>query len=526
VPDSPDDTGDDPATGTPAAPGGGRRRAAVAGRCVTAGACLGLALPPWGWWPLAFVGIAVWDLLLEGARPIERFRRSWLVAAAWLFPSMVWIAALTPPGYLFVCAVFAAYFGVATLAVPPGPWRRLALPGAIVVAELARWSVPLSGIPLSTLAMGQADAPLAQTARLGNAILVSGLVAIVGVGLSAAWRRQWRPAGLAAGLVAVALVLAAAAPRGEAVGTLDIAVVQGGGEQGTRASNTDERLVFEAHVDASRQIDQPVDVILWPENVVSVEGRLVDNPEQGELEALSAELGAPIIAGSTEGITDTDFLNASVVHTPDGQGDRYDKELRVPFGEYVPFRSLFDSIAPNAGLPARDAVAGTGDAVLDVTTLDGTEVPLAVVISWEVFFTDRAREGVQEGGEVLVNPTNGSSYWLTQIQTQQVASSRLRGIETGRWVVQAAPTGFSAVVTPDGEVAVRTAVSERRVLIETVERRTGLTWATRLGQLPVAMLGLVAIAPAWLLARRRPAADDVTATAGGAADRSATPPTS
>ena len=69
---------------------------------------------------------------------------------------------------------------------------------------------------------------------------------------------------------------------------------------------------------------------------------------------------------------------------------------------------------------------------------------LAVVISWEVFFGGRARDGVKHGGQVLLNPTNGASYTGTIVQTQQVASSRLRAIETGRWVVQAAPTGLLA----------------------------------------------------------------------------------
>ena len=66
------------------------------------------------------------------------------------------------------------------------------------------------------------------------------------------------------------------------------------------------------------------------------------------------------------------------------------------------------------------------------------------MISWEVFFGGRAREGVKHGGEVLLNPTNGASYTGTIVQTQQVASSRLRAIETGRWLVQAAPTGLLA----------------------------------------------------------------------------------
>jgi apolipoprotein N-acyltransferase len=78
--------------------------------------------------------------------------------------------------------------------------------------------------------------------------------------------------------------------------------------------------------------------------------------------------------------------------------------------------------------------------------------PLGIVISWEVFFADRARDAIGNGGEVLLNPTNGSSYWLTQVQTQQVASSRLRAIETGRWELQAAPTGFSALVDPAGNL--------------------------------------------------------------------------
>ena len=69
-----------------------------------------------------------------------------------------------------------------------------------------------------------------------------------------------------------------------------------------------------------------------------------------------------------------------------------------------------------------------------------------MAISWEIFFGGRARESVVHGAEAITNPTNGASYTGTIVQTQQVASSRLRAIETGRWVVQAAPTGFTAIV--------------------------------------------------------------------------------
>jgi apolipoprotein N-acyltransferase len=475
-------------------------RALVGLRCVVAGLLVAASVPPWGWWPLAFVGLAMWDRLLADQRAIVRFRRSWLVAAAWLFPAMLWMWDLTKPGYVIACATYAAYFGVAMLLVPATrPARWLAFPAAIVVAELWRWTFPFGGVPLASLAMGQAAAPLGQAARLGTAIFVSGLVAVGGVALSAALEHRWRVAAVATALVVGFSAAGWAAPRGERTGPVTYAIVQGGGPQGTRAADTDEREVFERHLDASAEIVPPVDLVLWPENVVSVEGNLVDAQEGDELSALARQLDTTIVAGVTEGDGPTRFRNASIVVLPDGTiGGRYDKVRRVPFGEYVPLRSLLESIAGDAGFSRRDAIEGEGPAI--VRTPPGT---FGVVISWEVFFTNRAREGVLNGGEALLNPTNGSSYWLTQVQTQQVASSRLRAIETGRWLLQAAPTGFSGVVDPDGTLLVRSAISERWVHQGEIETRQGDTIALVVGPMPVLFIAVGALVGAHLLRRRR-----------------------
>jgi apolipoprotein N-acyltransferase len=132
--------------------------------------------------------------------------------------------------------------------------------------------------------------------------------------------------------------------------------------------------------------------------------------------------------------------------------------------------------------------------------------PVGTVISWEVFFPQRSRSAIGHGGEVLLNPTNGSSYWLNIIQSQQLASSRLRAIETGRWTLQAAPTGFSAIVTPDGRITQRTGTSEQKVLEQTIQRRQGQTLATVVGPWPMLGLAVVAVAVAWGAQRRRPSA--------------------
>jgi apolipoprotein N-acyltransferase len=470
-------------------------------RAVIAGLCLAASVPPWGWWPLAFLGIAMWDRLLRNAKPRARMLRSIVFAAAWFTPSMLWMVDLTAPGYVIAILVFSLYVGVAGLAVPgraSSTWARwLALPAAFTLAEAARCTFPFGGVPLATTAMGQASAPLGQIARVLCAVGVTFTVAVIGVALSAAWERRHVVAAAAlAGVIALWLA-AIVAPTGHDIRTINAAVVQGGGPQGTRASETDPRDVFDRHIEATSLVTKPVDLVVWPENVVAVDSLLATARENAELSALAKELSTTLVAGITEDLDSSSFANASIVFLPDGStGERYDKVRRVPFGEYVPLRWLIESVAgSNTGIPVREARAGTEPAIVRTPAGD-----LAIAISWEIFFTNRGRDGVLQGGQILLNPTNGSSYWLTQVQTQQVASSQLRAIETGRWVLQAAPTGFSAIVNPSGDVLKRTSISEQSVLQQDVMLRSGDTIATVIGPMPIIWLSGILLALSWWFA--------------------------
>ena len=115
---------------------------------------------------------------------------------------------------------------------------------------------------------------------------------------------------------------------------------------------------------------------------------------------------------------------------------------------------------------------------------------LGVVISWEVFFEERAREAAENQAGIIINPTNGASYWLTQVQSQQVASSQLRAIETGRWLIQSSQTGFISIIDPSGKVLQRTGISEKAVMQANVGIRTGNTWYTKIGIWPMLVISL------------------------------------
>ena len=468
------------------------RRAALA---LSSGVLVALSLPPWGFWPLAFVGIALFECTLgTDATARQRAARGWLFGAGWLFPGMGWMWFLTAPGYVVVGAMFAGLHALAAVVAPTGRWRVFGRPAAHTAVEALRLFMPFGGVPLATVALGQAGGPLLGVARVGGVIALTWVVFQIGIALGALaeTRRAGRLELAALGAAATVVVLAVVAPTGHATGrTLRVTLVQGGGPQGTLAINTNPRDVVERHLAATRTIEPgSTDLVVWPENVIDVPV-FAESPEYSEVAAEAARIGAPFAVGITEDVpagmdgTAVDgpgaFLNAQVMITPMGATiSRYDKVRRVPFGEYMPMRGLLAAFGAPVNQVPRDAIAGTGPAVLNLP--DGTR--LGVVISWEVFFGNRARDGIEHGAQMIINPTNGSSYTGTVLQTQQVASSRLRAVESGRWVAQVAPTGFSAFVTDSGDVIDRTGVSEQKVIHHDVTLRAGNTWYVSLGNGP------------------------------------------
>ncbi len=486
---------------------------------VAAGLCLTASLPPIGWWPVGFLGWALIDLLLADPSWWARFRRMGLATLVWMSTAMLWLWDMTPPGYVAACVIFATWFAVAG-AVTPADWRRrLVLPAAVVLVEWFRWSWPFGGTPLANMALSQLDAPWATMLRVTGPL---GLVAAAVVGgqlvaqlVNARVERPQVRGLLPAGAV-VALALAGALhPRASIDGTIDVALVQGGGPQQTRAATGQSPVVLGRHLEASKAIVEPVDFVLWPENVANTNNTLPYDVAAARVARLANELDAPVSVGWFHRASEPAAppgpavpagddphersVNYQALTMPDGTiTDRYDKVRIVPFGEYMPLRS-FIAASPLADRAAeaaqRDVVPGNQAPVLQ--TPFG---PVGTLISWEGFFDTRARSAVSAGAVLLTNPTNGSSFWLDQVHTQQVASNRMWALAYDRWNLQAGPTGLTAVIDPDGRVRAETELRDRDVLQARVELRSGRTVASRVGPWPIGLASVAVLA--WRFARR------------------------
>jgi len=460
-----------------------------------AGVLVAASLPPWGWWPLSFIGLAWYASMARTQRTTSPFATAFVFSFGWFLPGMAWMWFLTAPGFIIAVAIFATLHGIAAKLASSFSHESQHT-GALIVfhalAEAGRLSWPFGGVPLATLGIAHASSPLSPLVAWIGVIGLSAVVLWIGFS-----QRKFRAIVISVVLVGIANMWDGTSNTGR---SLTIAVVQGGGEQGTHAINTNPRDVFVKHLNLTRTL-QPSptrDAVVWPENVINVSatGLFVDSVEYRELLAEAKRLQVPLVVGITEDAGPDAFTNAQVVIDPElGITSRYDKVRRVPFGEYMPMRALLSSVGAPTHLVPRDARAGDARGWIDI----GDE-RAAVAISWEIFFGGRVNEGIVDGATFIINPTNGSSYTWTILQTQQIASSRLRAQEQGRWIVQAAPTGFSAFIDPHGAVHDRTAISESALIERTISLRTGRTPYSLLGN--AFYIGLLVVWAIALLQRR------------------------
>ncbi len=469
-----------------------QRRAASAGLMVAVAVLWWLALPPRDWWPLFPLGVAGFALALAGHRLRDRLWLGALCGAVHYVVALRWMTDFSPPGYVAV-AVLETVLLTAVAAASPGrsagrwPGWWLVAPAALVLLEAVQYRFPFGGFPLPALGLSLTDGPFLAVAPLGGALFVTALAALTGgalVGVLVAGGGRTRLVAAATAVVAVGLPIAlSSAAMTRDAGSLDAVIVQGGGPRGLRAIFIDSMDATNRHLEALEQVDGDPDVVLLPENVADVDGPIAGTALDEAFAEQARRLGTTLVVGGTEG-EDDGFRNASVVWGPDGSiTDRYEKQHRVPFGEYIPLRGLFEALSDDTRFVPRDAIVGTTDAVVEAA---GT--PLAIVISYEVFFADRVADGVRDGGEVVLAPTNASSYVGEEVPAIEVAASRLRAREFGRTVLQAAPTGYSAIVLPDGSVTRLSGLGTQELLEQSVPLRTGLTPYARTGDWPVLLL--------------------------------------
>jgi apolipoprotein N-acyltransferase len=196
-----------------------------------------------------------------------------------------------------------------------------------------------------------------------------------------------------------------------------------------------------------------------------------------------------LVGAVLDGPGPTHVSNAGVVWDPTtGPGEIYVKRHLVPFGEYIPLRSVIGGLIGNFRAIPYDFAPGHSDGVLQLGP-----ARIGDVICYEVAYDGLVRSSVEAGARVLVVQTNNATYGRTE-SAQQLEMTQLRAVEHGRAVLVASTSGISAVLEPDGRVVARSKIFTPKVLVARVPLRDSLTIADRLGAGPERVLALIGLA--------------------------------
>jgi apolipoprotein N-acyltransferase len=278
--------------------------------------------------------------------------------------------------------------------------------------------------------------------------------------------------------------------------TITVAAVQGNVPRLGLDFASQRRAVLDNHVQQTLKLAEDVEAgrapqpqfVIWPENSSDIDPLLNDDAA-AEIETAAQAIGVPILVGTVLARPDRTPDNPIATNTvlvwdpAAGPGERHDKRIVQPFGEYLPWRSFFSHLSSYADR-AGYFVPGDGSAVLHPGG-----IPVGVATCWEVIFDRALRESVRNGAEVIAVPTNNATFDQAMSE-QQLAFARLRAVEHNRWVIVAGTTGISAVIAPDGRELARTEFFTPAYLDVEVPLRTAAspatTWAEPLQWLLVA----------------------------------------
>lgn len=456
-----------------------------------AGAALALAFPPTHQFWLLPLTVAAF-FVLTGSVPT---RRAWLpglaFGAGFQFTLLWWMRAVGTVPWLGLSFLETFFYGLLALAVPTLrrlPSSPLWLAAAWVAMEYIRCDWPFGWMPWGRLAYAVVGTPLAPALPYAGSTGLSLVLALSGALLAAAWwargSRRWVPVGVLVALAAVVLLPNLTPYTSQPDGQIDVAAVQGNVPGDGTDVLAHYREVTHNHVAVTRKLGAAIragtvprpDFVVWPENSTAIDP-FYDQQMREDISTALAAVDVPILVGAVVDGGPKHVLNQGIVFDPvTGAGDRYTKWHPVAFGEYVPWRSLFgDRFAQLSQIP-RDMVRGTR-----VTPLTIAGVRVADAICFDVAYDDGIYAQIGHGGQLVVVQTSNALFIHTSQIDQQFAISRLRAMETHRYVVVAAINGLTGVIAPDGSVVANVTPRTAAFVEQRVDLYVGVTPAVRIG---------------------------------------------
>jgi len=449
------------------------------------------AFPPFNCWYLSWIAFLPLLLVVHD----HPFSDALLgVAAGFFFHAVLlsWLFNVAGPFYLLLAVYLSFFWGIFffLMACLPARGRIFIAPALWFFLEILQANL-LTGFPWLPLGLSQAGnhfiLPFASLAGVSG---ISTLVVMANFAVRYGWKKEGIISGLSAAIVlTVAVGFSLLSPPSPFTGqSLTVAVIQ---EDIPSSLHRPPERILAAHLSTTRSLLQTIrpDLVVWPESAFP--DVLNENPFLvAYLQQFCEENRCALLLGGIESERNNYYNAAFLFH--DGTVETCHKTHLVPYGEYLlgdrfPFiRNCYRKIAGYTPFLS----PGERHPVFRIKN-----IPFSVLICFENIFSPIARECRASGAGALMVITNDSWFGRSLGPYQHFAHSILRAVETGSCVVQAALTGESGVVLPDGTVSQRITERGKTIfvkgsMITTIPIARAVTPYTELGDIPPAVVAL------------------------------------
>ncbi|MET0046932.1 MAG: apolipoprotein N-acyltransferase [Sedimenticola sp.] len=449
------------------------------------------AFAPFSLFPLALVSTALLLLLWQDAAPRQAFRDGWLFGVGLLGFGVFWVhisidqfgnvgtvlAIIITLGFILLMALYYGFAGwlACRLSGPGGGDRILVSALLLVLFEWLRGWI-LTGFPWLALGYSQIDSPLAGVAPVLGVYGVSLAVVLTSAGLVMVL--TGRAGSRRAALLGVPLLWLSAALLGQVEWTrasgnaLGVSMIQGNIAQEAKWKRENLQPTLALYAGLTNEHWES-DLIVWPETAVPAFAHQLEEHFLSPLAAVAEKRGSALLMGIPVWHQDEkQYYNA--VLTFGSERDSYYKRHLVPFGEFMPMKSLLEPLIDFLQIPMSDFAAGVSERPL----LNFGGYPVAASICYEDAFGEEMIQALPEAA-FLVNVSNDAWFGDSLAPHQHLEIARMRALETGRYMLRATNTGISALIGPRGGLLGTSPAFEQHVLtgeILPMEGSTPYAW--------------------------------------------------
>ena len=454
-----------------------------------------LAFAPWSWYPVAILALALVLPSWLKSNPKSAFKLGALFGFSYALGSSYWIyyslhdygqapVFLAVLSAILFAAVLSLFFAV--LAGLLSRCRRypavciylLLFPALWVAMEWAR-SALFAGFPWNLLGQALIDSPWRGILPIFGILGGSALMAMCAG--SVIYFFQLRILGKITLSLSLGLFLAASS-------TLQFV-------EWTRAtSDSLKASIIQANIPQKLKFDRPYfdklmnrylslsaqhedsDLILWPETAIPIYADMLDQQFISLRKQLN-EKNTVLLTGIFYRDKEQDKRYNSLMNI--NSNHFYHKRRLVPFGEYIPMRSVFETFSKWIIIPMSDLHSAHMAPILDVS-----DYTAGVSICYEVAFGSDVADSLP-AADFLINISNDSWFGDSSAPHQMLQMARVRSAENERFMLRATNTGISAIIDHQGRVIKHSGLFEMESISHDISIREGSTPYTQWRNIPI-----------------------------------------